>query len=104
VVLDFDVQDVEITPTELQQARDAVRDLLGDLDQYPTVISGSGGASRHYWAKVPAEYLPVNATLLAAERRAIKPGRNYPTPVWELALMADGKQVVVPPSIHPDSG
>jgi hypothetical protein len=86
VVLDVDIRSPEATGPALA----AVETLLDDTLPVPTVLSGSGNGSRHLWFACPVEALPAkaNVTILAAEG-------------WRLEVLSTGKQVVIPPSIHP---
>lgn len=85
-VLDFDVKDNQ----QRKEATDFVRELLGDdLNHLPRVRSGSGGASRHFYFFAP------------------EPLRNGKLKVgtgWEVDLKSTGANLVLPPSIHPDTG
>lgn len=85
VVLDLDIR----TGEAMQDALATVETLAG-AGTYPVVLSGSGNGSRHLWFVCPIEQLPprANVTILAAEG-------------WKLEVLSTGKQVVVPPSIHP---
>lgn len=58
----------------------------GELPNTPHVITGSGGS--HYWFKHPA-------VSIASRAGALGPG---------LDVKADGGYVIVPPSIHPNTG
>lgn len=81
-----------------------------DLATFPSVISGSGGASRHVYFVTDK---PFSGKLLAVSegkhRRSKvdaatgerKEGWSYD---WEIELYGTGKQAVLPPSIHPDTG
>lgn len=84
VILDVDIRTPEVT----QDALSAVEALCGS--DGPIVFSGSGNGSRHRWFTCPIDRLPpkANVTILAADG-------------WKLEVLSTGKQVVVPPSIHP---
>lgn len=83
--LDFDVKLPEAEP----DAREALRRHCPNYAELPSVISGSGGFSRHY-------YLFTTAPL---ESWVIEKGDG-----WELAVKGTGTYVVAPGSIHPDTG
>ena len=72
-----------------------------ELDDLPFVISGSGGDSRHFWL---AADRPFASRKLAhsADKMTGADGKEHW--VWEVELFGTGKQVAMPPSIHPDTG
>ena len=86
VVLDIDIRNPEATGPALA----AVEAMLGEASTGPTVLSGGGNGSRHLWFACPLDQLPpkANITILKADG-------------WKLEVLSTGKQVVVPPSVHP---
>lgn len=85
-VLDVDVKD----DAKKAEAAEYVRNLLGDdLDLLPAVRSGSGGASRHLYFFAP---------------EPLRNGKLKVAPGWEVDLKSTGANLVLPPSIHPDTG
>ncbi len=83
--LDFDVK----TPGAEPEARETLQRHCPNYEELPSVISGSGGFSRHYYL--------FSATPL--ESWVIEKGDG-----WELAVKGTGTYVVAPGSIHPDTG
>lgn len=88
----------------------------------PTVISGRGNGSKHLYIRTakplaPRRYSqspdkvkvlmpsvpPTKFELGELSEKDIKWGWRL-RPAWEISLMGEGNQVVLPPSIHPDSG
>lgn len=86
------------------------------------VVSGRGQGSRHIYIRTkeplkPARYSASNETvrvhmpssspskkeLAALTPKEIASGARLRT-AWEISLMGDGQQVVLPPSVHPDTG
>ena len=103
-VVDMDVRNPELESEVIQTLRDILPEL--DLDACPTVISGSGGASRHYYFTTAR---PFNSRKFAhsegsqmvfdeQKRREVRRWK------WELHLLGTGSQAVLPPSIHPNTG
>ncbi|QPZ53239.1 DNA primase/polymerase [Achromobacter phage vB_AchrS_AchV4] len=101
------VIDVDIRGDEhADDALEALHDLFPDIDDYPVVQSGSGGASRHFYI--------LSDTAFASRKLARSKGwkmvfddkkqREVKKRDWEIELFGTGKQVAMPPSIHPDSG
>lgn len=93
-VIDLDIQDAE----DAEEALETLNDIFPELDiaTCPTVISGSGGASRHFY------FLCVKAfrkKVVAKSTRKI--GLKY---AWQIELYGTGANLVLPPSIHPDTG
>lgn len=88
----------------------------------PVVFSGRGNGSRHYYALTPTPVRPFKAmqsvdivkvhmpSAQASKRelstltpQEIKGGIRLRA-AWEISVMGEGQQVVLPPSTHPDSG
>lgn len=94
-VLDVDIRD----PALIDEARAKLLELAPEVDTLPTVISGSGGASRHYYFLTDA---PFRSRKLAHSSTKVlgQDGKEH----WgfEIELFGTGKQVVLPPSIHPN--
>ncbi len=88
----------------------------------PVVLSGRGGGSRHYYCMTaepfktwnPAhsdewvKYYSPSKKISKRDRENLSEkelGNGYRWGrAWEISLYSDGRQVVLPPSIHPDSG
>jgi len=98
-VLDIDIRAAD----EEEEAIQALEELFPgyDLDEFPLVKSGSGGPSRHYYILVDRAF--ASKKLRTSGRKYTDAnGRKHWT--WEIELFGTGKQVAMPPSIHPDSG
>ena len=97
-VIDLDVRD----PTYAKQALKQAQMLLEtDFEGWPTVISGSGGESRHFYFLCDEHF--STKKLWHADKKIVgEDGKDH----WaaEIDLLGTGKQVVLPPSIHPDTG
>lgn len=101
------ILDVDIRVPELaDEAMARLREMFPDVDSFPSVISGSGGASRHFYI---ISDKPFRSRLLAASESKFgrfdkTRGKTVWSNEWEIELFGSGKQVVMPPSIHPDTG
>jgi predicted P-loop ATPase len=101
------VLDIDIRIDDLKdEAWDAVRALFPDVNisELPCVQSGSGGESRHLYLILDK---PFRSKLLATspgKHKRVKDGKEGWSYDWEVELYGTSKQVVVPPSIHPESG
>jgi hypothetical protein len=86
VILDIDLRD----PAHSAACYEAVEGLLGHRSL--NVASGRelGG---HIYMNCPLEKLPGKAATKVAEGQG-----------WKLELLSTGKNLVVPPSVHPDTG
>lgn len=92
------------------------------LEQSPITRSGRGNGSRHAWflVKKPIDSRalysspdivkvhmpsakPTEAMIQALGKKAIAAGFRL-RPAWEVDFMCEGRQVALPPSIHPDTG
>lgn len=100
--IDLDIRDT----AKAADAHAALSALWPNWREYPSVISGSGGESRHIYF---ATTLPFNMRKLAhsdtfkmVHDDRLK--RDVKKNDWEIDLCGTGKNLVLPPSIHPDSG
>ncbi len=120
-VIDCDVKSRE--KKHLEQMEDKLFELFGEqLSEAPCVASGRGNGSKHYYVtmrpaatprrlaqsfdKVEVHMPSVKASKADIERLSTLKIANgiRMRPAWEISLMGEGQQVVLPPSIHPDSG
>ena len=103
-VLDIDIR----KPTEADAAWAKLRDLLPGiaLDTFPSVISGSGGESRHVYFVTETPFKSKKLAKSDGWDMVFDPskGRDVKKHHWEIELFGSPKQVAMPPSIHPDSG
>ena len=86
VVLDIDLRD----PLATDACYEAVEGLVGHRSLNVASGRGLGG---HIYMKCPSEKLPGKAATTVAEGQG-----------WKLELLSTGKNLVVPPSVHPDTG
>lgn len=98
-VLDIDIR----VPELADEAWEAVETLFADLNirSFPTVISGSGGASRHIYFATSKPFYSRKLAVSEGKHRSADGTWHYD---WEVELFGTGKQVAMPPSIHPDTG
>ncbi len=101
-LIDLDIRD----PALRAEAWATLTDLWADVREYPSVVSGSGGESRHFyffadtaWASRKIAHSKTFSTVWDASRK--KDVKKWD---WEIELFGTGKQAVLPPSIHPDTG
>jgi predicted P-loop ATPase len=118
-VIDVDVKSTN--PKHKKEAYDALHKIIG-TQRLPTVSSGRGNGSAHLYCltRVPfktfnpatseerVKYLspskkPSREELNVLTKKEIAEGYRL-SKAWEISLYSDGRQVVLPPSIHPDSG
>jgi predicted P-loop ATPase len=118
-VIDLDVKSGD--PRHRKEAVKAVKTVLGGL-QCPVVRSGRGNGSRHYYVVTEAplrgydavkseetvkvlmpSVRPSGRELKALTTKEIEKGLRLRR-AWEISILSDGRQAVLPPSIHPDSG
>ena len=119
-VIDVDVKSLD--PRHKKEALNAARALLCG-HACPVVTSGRGNGSRHYYAITAKPFKTFNPAVssetvkvhMPSKTRISKRERAELTEVelnqgvrlahaWEVSLYSDGRQVVLPPSLHPDSG
>lgn len=120
-VLDVDVKSTK--EEDQREAEKAVRELFPTLPKKPIqVMSGRGNGSSHIYCITNTPVSPY--TKIRSEKRvkvfmpSVAPSKNASEfltekeikegyrirPAWEISVMGEGQQVVLPPSIHPDSG
>lgn len=120
-VLDVDVRSSD--PRHQSEAMGAARRALGPADGACAYVeSGRGGGSGHFYFRTkepfktwnPAASLDLVKVHMPSKRASkaeitqltaaeIKGGIRLAR-AWEISLYSSGRQVVLPPSIHPDSG
>lgn len=101
-VVDLDIRD----PKLADEAHEALESIFPDYAEYPCVMSGSGGESRHYYflTSKPLRSLKLahaDTFTMVHDKRL---GREVKKWDWEIELFGTGKQVVIPPSIHDVTG
>lgn len=118
------VIDVDIKSQEDRHRQEVMKRLeaLIPKDCLPEVQSGRGNGSRHYYILTPRPLKPFkliqSPDLVRVHMPSVAPSKREVAaltieelkagwrlrPAYEIALMGDGQQVVLPPSVHPDSG
>jgi predicted P-loop ATPase len=94
-VIDADIRVASLA----DEAMEKLRELLPvDPDTLPMVRSGSGGASFHLYFVTDKPFRSKRLAVSEGKHRDSEGRWHYD---WELELFGTGKQVVLPPSIHP---
>lgn len=116
--------DVKSTNKEhLSEMENKLDELFGmKLDEAPLVMSGRGNGSKHYYvvtdSPVAPKRLGQSSQKVKTHMPSAKPSKSEMETLssgelergirlraaWEISLMGTGNQVVLPPSVHPDSG
>lgn len=103
-VIDLDIRVADLA----DEAWEAFAGLFPDVDpaSLPSVISGSGGESRHLYFISNKPFHGKKLAVSEGKHRRFdkKKGREVWSYDWEIDLFGTGRQVAMPPSIHPDSG
>lgn len=94
-VIDMDIRRDEYA----KEAILALHDLFPKVDQMPVVKSGSGGQSRHFYFLCEEPFRSKKITHSANSFLDADGTKHW---YWEIELFGTGKQVVLPPSIHPN--
>jgi hypothetical protein len=102
-IVDVDIRNSEMADDALAKLSEMIPSF--DYENAPTVISGSGGESRHFYLittkPFPSRKFAHSDTFEmvfdASKARDVKKWD------WELHLLGTGSQAVIPPSIHPDT-
>ncbi|MGA1831619.1 VapE domain-containing protein [Rhizobium wenxiniae] len=101
-VIDLDIRKPEMAAA----AWAALLEVLPRARSLPCVISGSGGESRHFYTLSKAPLASKKLVRSPGFEMVFDPkkGREVRKHDWEIDLKANGTQVALPPSIHPDTG
>lgn len=118
------VIDCDVKSTAEKHEREMLAKLadLG-VDRALMVVSGRGNGSRHYYVRTKTPAQPMRFSQSSEKVRVLMPSVKKYTPAeekaftaaeleegwrlrpaWEISIMGEGQQVVLPPSTHPDSG
>lgn len=120
-VLDVDIKSSD--PKHQAEAKEKVLELFPEAKDAPKVWSGRGNGSAHYYVRLKepssgGETLARSPEEVEVKMPSVSPSAKELkklTPkkiekglrlraAWEVSLLSEGRQVVLPPSIHPDSG
>jgi hypothetical protein len=96
-LLDVDIRD----DAHAAEALKTLRSFAPNYAKLPAVKSGSGGASRHFYFLTDR---PHRSKKLAHSAESFVDSEGKKHWAWEIELFGSGKQVVLPPSIHPMTG
>lgn len=120
-VIDVDIK--SDNPVHRREAEEAVLKIFPESKKAPKVLSGRGNGSAHFYvltlsplrgnekkaqsSETVQVYMP-SATPSQKEidtlsEKQIEEGFRLRS-AWEISFMSEGRQVVLPPSIHPDTG
>ncbi len=121
-VIDLDVKSSDLR--HAQEAQEKLHEIFGPIvADFPCVLSGRGNGSAHYYVAVKA---PISGSERKGQSRefvkvkmpSVDPSKKETLqltkdelaagyrlrPAWEISLLSEGRQVVLPGSIHPDTG
>lgn len=100
-IIDLDIRNADLA----QEAWSALLERLPEAKGLPTVISGSGGESRHLYFLTDKPFRKKKLLKSEGYSMVFDPrlNREVKKSHWEIDLMGTGSQAVIPPSIHPDT-
>lgn len=119
-VIDCDMKSTD--PAHRKEMLEKLGELLPDFEDAPIVKSGRGNGSMHVYVRTKKELSPYRysqssekVTVFMPSVEASRKDRELLSEkeirdgfrmraAWEISIMGKGQQVVLPPSIHPDSG
>lgn len=101
-VIDLDIRDDD----KVDEAHNRLGALFPNYTKLPYVISGSGGESRHFYFITDKPFSSKKLARSEGFEMVFDPKKGRPVKKhdWEIELFGTGKQVAMPPSIHPDTG
>lgn len=94
--IDVDIKDEAFR----KQALETLKSLVGEK-VLPEVRSGSGNGSRHLYCVTES---PFKMITVAKSPETFKDPKGKKHHKWEICVYSTGRQMVLPPSVHPDSG
>lgn len=118
-VIDVDIKSPE--PRHRKEAEAALTELVGS-ETFPEVRSGFGNGSRHLYCVTPKPFKTWDPAVSPESIRAQIPSKPVSkrereelseeelnegwrlVAAWQISLYSEGRQVVLPPSTHPDTG
>lgn len=102
-IIDVDVRDPEMVGAAMSKLREMLPEY--DYENSPAVISGSGGASRHFYLISDKPFPPRKFAHSPSFKMVWdgERGRDVKKWDWELHLIGTGGQAAIPPSIHPET-
>jgi len=118
-VIDVDVKGDKLSHTSA--AYESVSRLLHGCIP-PSVVSGRGGGSLHYYCLTRKPFKTVTPFQSEEKVKVLMPSKKVSqeekriltekeihdgfrmSRAWEVSLYSEGRQVVLPPSVHPDTG
>lgn len=119
-VIDCDVKSTK--KNHLAEMEAKLKELGVDTASAPTVVSGRGNGSRHIYICSDSPFKPFKFAASTERVKvlmpSVQPSKRELSELtqeeldqglrlrvaWEISIMGEGQQVVLPPSIHPDSG
>jgi hypothetical protein len=102
-VIDMDVREQSKAAEALENLSNLFPDV--DFETIPTVQSGSMTASRHFYFVSDKPFSSKKLVHSTAFKMVFDPTKKREVKKWdwEIELFGTGKQVAIPPSIHPDT-
>lgn len=116
------VIDCDVKSTDAQDHKEMIQKLKEFIDvDAPMVLSGRGNGSAHIYVRTVTPVTPKRLSQSSKKVKVYMPSVNPSRSdtagltdaeikqglrlraAWEISLMGEGQQVVLPPSIHPDS-
>lgn len=101
-VLDVDYD--SDNPEDIADCEAKLDQMLEDWRDFPMVQSGSGGRARHIYFTTTKPFPSKKVARSDFDVTVIEDGKEKTKPAWTIELFGLGKQVAIPPSIHPDTG
>lgn len=103
-IIDMDIRVADQAESALEKLAELLPEI--DINYVPTVISGSGGASRHFYILTdkpfpPKKFAHSDGFAMVWDESKKRDVKKWD---WELHLLGTGAQAAIPPSIHPDTG
>lgn len=101
-IVDLDIRRADLA----HEAWAAILAMWPNARAFPSVISGSGGESRHLYflSKVPYRKKKLAKSAGWSMVFDKKKQREVKKHDWEIDILGTGAQAVIPPSIHPETG
>ena len=101
VILDVDVKSPD--PKHFQEAIEKAESICPEIKKAPFSLTGRGNGSRHYFFRT-IQKARIEKIFQSTEKCLVDVGgERVERPCWEIMLLGERSQALLPGSIHPDT-
>lgn len=101
VVLDIDVKSTD--PKHFREAIEKAKSVFPEIENAPFSLTGRGNGSRHYFLRT-IQKARIERIFQSDDKCVVDVGgQQVYRPSWEIMLLGEGSQALLPGSVHPDT-